>query len=224
MSHRTFFSILGASVLLGACTDSTGPPEEVVLHHLRWAATETPRLFTVTHPFGYEPRDVGPGALGLSSPLEATDVSFWAVRGEKSAIRIGYQDDDDDDATFLTFTVPESSLLRRPDGTPFADGDRVLIGITIDTVEFIIHFEPTDLVFSDTDPAQLQISYAGADEDLNGDGVVDQEDDQIERELLGVWYQKLAADEWTGLGAIHSVDDDSFQVDLLHFSGYAVSW
>jgi hypothetical protein len=152
------------------------------------------------------------------------EATFWAVSGERRRIQIDYAGDDGNQGTFLQFTVRKGSLLEWPDGTPFADGDSVPITVTVDANEFVVRFEPTGLVFSDAEPAILQIWYDGADADLNGDGAVDSKDDRIERDLLGLWYQELPDDPWTSIDAAHSVNNKWFKVDLLHFSGYAVSW
>jgi hypothetical protein len=224
---------LGAAIGLGACVDSTGPPTgpplvdstPALLRLLRWEPTETPRRFTVFPEFGRESLDQ-PSAPALSPALllDANEVSFWAVRGERRGVRINYQDDRKDDGSFLKFTIHKKALLLRPDGTAFADGDSVQVTVAIDTSQFLVQLEPTGLVFSDAHPARLQIWYEGADDDLNGDGSVDDEDSRIERDLLGLWYQEGTGDPWSEISSSQSVADKWFKADLLHFSGYAVSW
>lgn len=228
MSHRMLLTMLGASVMLGACAESTGPPLDEVadraLHHLRWEQTEAPLRFIATWEFGGEGPVLAPGLVSSGVELAQYEATFWAVSGERRGIQIDYAADGGNSGAFLAFTVDKHSLLLRPDGTPFASGDSVAITVTVDSAEFVVRFEPTGLVFSDTKPAVLQIWYDGADDDLNGDGAVDGEDDRIEQDLLGVWYQGQTDDPWTSMGTVHSVNDKWFEVDLLHFSGYAVSW
>jgi hypothetical protein len=94
--------------------------------------------------------------------------------------------------------------------------------VTIDTLHIKVSLEPTGLLFGD--PAELRISYGGADGDLNGDGVVDEADADIETQLLGLWYREGAESAWTRILASQSVADKSFIGALAHFSEYAVSW
>jgi hypothetical protein len=121
-------------------------------------------------------------------------------------------------------TVPALGLEQYPDGRPFTFGDSVLITVQVDTVALVVRFEPTGLQFNAAAPAGLQIWYTAADEDIDGDGDVDAEDVRIENHDLGVWYQELAEDPWHVVPATHSVDSKWFSVELLHFSGYAVSY
>ena len=103
-----------------------------------------------------------------------------------------------------------------------APGDSVLITVTIDTVNIGVSLEPTGLQYGD--PAQLQIWYAGAGGDLNGDGVADSTDAGIEGKLLGMWYREGATSTWTPIPAIHSLSDKSFISELLHFCDFEVSF
>ena len=233
MLRSRLLILLGAGILVGACAESTGPPvdppreesADPALHVLRWKETESPRRFRVTRHPSPEVPQVLPGTVFSSSPSEisVTEVHFWAVRGEERSVEIEYQDASGSD-TFLQLTVPDDGLLRRPDGTQFQDGDSVLISVTIDTVRLMVDLEPSGLVFSSEAPAELQIWYSGADEDLDGDGAVDATDAYIEDALLGVWYRQNVDDPWSGITATRSIEDKQFTAGLLHFTGYAVSY
>ena len=61
-------------------------------------------------------------------PLETTDTSFWAVKGEDRELRIRFQGQSGPGSgkEFFDFKVEEETLLRRPDGTLFASFDRDL--------------------------------------------------------------------------------------------------
>ena len=107
-------------------------------------------------------------------------------------------------------------------GGDLAPGDSVLITLTIDSNDVKVSLEPTGLVFGD--PAELQISYAGAGGDLNGDGVVDEADGDIERQLLGLWYREGADGAWEQIPAARSLADEWFTSALPHFCEYAISW
>jgi hypothetical protein len=85
-----------------------------------------------------------------------------------------------------------------------------------------VDLEPSGLEFDSS--AKLEIWYGGADPDFNGDGVVDREDERIERELLKFWYQDEHGGPWRAMKAKHSTKKKHFKVKLPHFSGYAVSW
>ena len=103
-----------------------------------------------------------------------------------------------------------------------AEGDSVLITLTIDTTKIGVLLEPTGLRFGT--PARLQIWYDGAGGDLNGDGVVDETDSYIESQLLSMWYREGSDGVWEPISADHLIEDKAFIVDLPHFSEYAVSW
>jgi len=85
-----------------------------------------------------------------------------------------------------------------------------------------VSLEPTGLLFGE--PAQLQLSYGGADGDLNGDGVVDGSDAYIESQLLGLWYREGTDSTWEPIPAVQSLADKAFTSLLPHFCEYAVSW
>lgn len=231
MSKRTFLIAMGVGVTLIACTEATGPPFDAqpppgrvvadgALHHLRWKAS--PPEFTI----GLEDVDAGyAAAVGGAPPqLDRYEASFWAARGTTHTLRIDYLSGTGEARPYLTLTIPPNALLTRPDGTPFQVGDGVMITVAIDTLELRVRFAPAGLVFSGDDPAQLQIWYAGADDDLNDDGVVDAQDQYIEQQRLGVWYQAEPGDSWYGMIASQSTADEWLTASLFHFSGYAVSY
>ncbi len=220
--------------LVMACSESTGPPIQAepdlvvadgMLHRVRWKQSEQPRTFTAR---GYpdEERVLTSASQDSGSPptLSTYQISFWAVAGETREIRIDYQDDSGDNQPFLRFTVPEDALKSWPDGREFAETDSVLITVALDTTQFLVRLEPTGLQFDPDEPAVLQIWYAGADRDLDGDGDIDGDDTYIELELLRVWYEESEGQPWYGLDSTQDVSEKSYTVDLLHFSGYAVSW
>jgi hypothetical protein len=120
---------------------------------------------------------------------------------------------------FLILTITDPVALA--DST-FAEGDSVLVTVTIDTTKVGVTLEPTGLQFGD--PAGLQLWYGGAEGDLNGDGVTDEADSYIETDLLGMSYREGTDAEWEPIPAIHLLEEKSFSVRLPHFSEYAVSW
>ncbi len=242
MFTRTLIAVVGAAAILAACTDSTGPPldkpppqdaavPDGALHSLRWNLPVSPTQFVVRAGLWDEGGEfmVDPGVL--MSPvaggpaLDTYQVSFWAVRGKRRSIHINYVSGDEDRAqTFLRLVVGKKSLRRHPDGSRIAKGDSVLITVSIDRSRIRVYFGPTGLTFSRRHPAVLQIWYGGAGGDLNGDGVVDDEDRYIERKLLGLWYQEEPGDPWYAVPAWHNTGQKWFRAWLPHFSGYQISY
>jgi hypothetical protein len=144
-----------------------------------------------------------------------------AVRGEERSVQINYLSSaGGTHAPFLRFVTRDPAYV--PGRGVLAQGDSVLITVTVDPVALKVSFEPTGLQFGD--PAPLQMSYSGAGGDLNGDGVVDAFDADIESRLLGIWYREGPTDPWTPISARWAGEDKSFTSFLEHFSEYAVSW
>ena len=193
-------------------------------HFLRWAGS-FPQQFSAASG-GLPASGAGGLSLNLASgpgglSLDKFTATFWAVRGQPRSAQINYLSATGaTDAPFLQLTISDPTYV--PGLGALAPGDSVLITVTIDTVKIGVSLEPTGLLFGD--PAQLQIWYGGAGGDLNGDGVVDQTDAQIESQLLGLWYREGAASQWTQIPATQSLSDKSFISGLQHFSEYAVSW
>jgi hypothetical protein len=201
-------------------------------HFLRWAGTLPPQ-FSASGAISGQGAGGGLAASGsgglsldmTSGPggisLGQYTATFWAVRGQQRSAQINYLSaTGDTSAPFLRLSIADP--VYAPGQGDLAPGDSVLITMTIDPYDIKVSLEPTGLVFGD--PAQLQMSYAGADGDLNGDGVVDGTDAQIESRLLGLWYREGADSGWTPIPAVQSLPDKSFTSALQHFCEYAVSW
>jgi hypothetical protein len=155
-------------------------------------------------------------------PLEAYRVSFWAFVGESAAVTVKYQPAAGDSVgqPFLRFAIPRNGLLAGMGGGSLKVGDSVSITVTIDSVAFAVDFEPSGLVFATQFPANLSISYANADPDLNGDGVVNGRDKQLEKELA-IWYRGTT---WSKQSSKADTTQLSVSGPLYHFSQYAVAW
>ena len=152
--------------------------------------------------------------------LDRNTATFWAVRGEPRTVQINYLSaTGDTSAPFLRLTITDPVYV--PGIGDLAPGDSVEITVTIDPTTIMVSLEPTGTLFGD--PSQMQISYGGADGDMNGDGVVDGTDATIEQQLLGMWYSEGGA-AWTRIPATQSLADKSFTAALAHFSLYAVSF
>ena len=162
----------------------------------------------------------------LAPPAELSgtfEASFWAVAGEDRVLQIGYEYGGET-YPLLMFEVEEEALYERPDGTRFSDGDSVLIDVSLDLTRLLATFEPSGLRFSNEDPAIFTFWYDAAGGDLNGDGVVDGEDAEIEDALLGLWTQQLDRGSWDPVGAGQATSENLFEASIYHFTNYAVGW
>jgi hypothetical protein len=163
-------------------------------------------------------------ALG-AVPLQAASVSFWAVRGRdrEAVIRYVPAPGEEEGEEFLAFKVPGGSLLRRPDGGPFAAGDSVLITVrVVDPALFLFEFQPSGLRFDPRSPARLEVSYREADRDYDGDGDEDGEDDDFEREL-SFWRQERPGEPWFRISTLRIEDLEEVEADITGFTRYAVA-
>jgi len=153
-------------------------------------------------------------------------ASFWAVKGQNREVLLRFQGDKPGKPGnhFLRFKVPNDALERRPDGTPFQQGDSVQITVRVDPGgRFIFHFSPVGLVFNPDKPGELQIWYDGAHQDLNADGVIDGADAGTELQLR-IFRQEYPGGSWVPIGVIE-LDPATDQIggDIDHFSGFALA-
>ena len=160
------------------------------------------------------------GAPSIANPV----VSFYAKKGEDRSVQMVYHlaAGQKDSTVFIDLRVPARALAYRPDGTPFAAGDSVLITITlVDPTRLIADFEPTGLRFSPDRPAHLKISYAEADSDLNGDGTVNATDRRLTSQLR-IWGQESAGDPWFGLNSVVDQGVHEVEAELGGFTSYSI--
>lgn len=201
--------------LTGACADTTGPPGP---------ARPTWELSSPSRDSDVERHMLRQSAAAPA--LETYEVWFQAARGRRTSVQIDYQTigGSRNAERFLQLDFPADALLRRPDGTPFQDGDGVTITVSVDPTRFLVNLEPSGLVFDPDAPVRLQIWYNRADGDLNRDGRVDAADAATQRDRLGIWYRDSPGTPWSRWAAAHFSSEKRFRTDLVHFSGYAVSW
>jgi hypothetical protein len=160
-----------------------------------------------------------------SPPLINPVVSFYAVRGEDREARVFFSDDQGGEGEeYLRLRVDAPSLLAYPDGTEFVEGDSVLITIrVVDPARLLFELTPTGLQFSAEDPAELKIRYVEADDDLNEDGEVNDEDQDLEQ-TLAIWRQENPGDPFVRLGTLLADDLDEVEAELQGFSRYALAY
>ncbi|UCF18898.1 MAG: hypothetical protein JSU87_13335 [Gemmatimonadota bacterium] len=146
--------------------------------------------------------------------LETMDTSFWAVKGQNRRLEIRYVGfgGDDSGERFLRLEIEEQTLLRRPDGTPFADGDSIEIRVVVDPVLFLGNFEPSGLQFNPNEPAELEYRYAEADADF-----------LVREAEFDLWRQERSGDPWERLGSLQVEDLDEIEVELFGFTRYALA-
>ena len=191
---------LGVSALVLGCDDPTQPVQ-----------TFTPNFLVAA-----------PDAPAIANPV----LSFWAVKGQEYEEFIWYQKRPDraDSTDLVRFRLDQLSLLTRPDGTPIAMGDSILITITVvDAQRMILDMQPSGLRFSSADPAELKISFLEADDDINQDGTVNASDTALVSQLA-IWRRETATAPWVKLSSAVEVELDEVEADLLGFTGYAIAY
>jgi hypothetical protein len=194
----TGITIIALAALAACGGDSTGPRQitkpTTDLHFLRLSAT--------------------------APQLQSTVVSFYAVKGQDREIRVRFKNGED----YLRFRVFANSLLQRPDGSAIANGDSVLITITItDPAKVQAEFQPAGLKFSPANPARLQFEFAEADKDLNGDGTVNGTDTSLIPQI-STWRQEVPGGDWLKVNSLVEIEINEVQADIVGFTGYALAY
>ena len=201
MRSRTVVVATVVTALL-ACSDSSGPD----------SSKPPADLNVVRLPAG-------------SPPLFNAETTFYARRGEDREARIFFQDDvGGAGEEYLRLRVDAPSLQARPDGTPFAEGDSILIAIrVVDPAQMLFELEPTGLTFSPDVPAELKIHYDQTGGDLDDDGDVDVDDDAIER-IMAIWRQESPGDPFVRVGTAVVEELEEAEAELQGFSRYALAY
>jgi hypothetical protein len=201
MRNRFLLLVAPLAALL-ACSDSSGPDD-----------SRPPAELTIV------------GLPDDAPPLYNPEVSFYAVKGEDREARIFFQNDQGGPGEeYLRLRVDAPTLRARSDGSLIADGDSVLITIrVVDPRQMLFEMEPSGLAFSPADPAELKIRYAETRGDLNDDGSVDSEDDDIEN-TMAIWRQETPGDPFVRVGTAVVKDLEEAEADLTGFSRYALAY
>jgi hypothetical protein len=162
------------------------------------------------------------GAPAIANPV----VSFYAKRGETREALMLYhaQPGEADSTVFVRFKVGAKSLSALPDGSPIAQGDSVLITLTLtDPQKLIVDFQPAGLRFNVREPAELRMSYAEADPDLNDDGVVNKQDSSLTRKLR-IWRAEAESDPFAPLASTVVQEAHEVEAQIGGFTRYAVAY
>ena len=205
MCRYRAFALTVAAILVAAtaCSDSTAPGDN----------SRPPENLNVVR------------LASTSPPLFNPEESFFAKKGEDRELRIYFQDlSGGQGEEFLRLRVRDESLLSRPDGTPFAAGDSVLITVrVVDVTRILFEADPSGLTFNPSQPAELKIHYSHADHDFDEDGTIDASDDQIKSQLA-IWRQATLTDPFIRLGSVNVEGLEEINADILGVSRYAIAY
>jgi hypothetical protein len=158
-------------------------------------------------------------------PLLADSVAFYAKRGENRQVSIYFQDNQGGQGQeFLIFKVEGQALLRRPDGTPFQDGDSILISIKASPDSVLFDFQPHGLAFDPNHPASLNIEYGECGDDFNHDGVPSTPQDSLIQQQLAMWKQELLNDPFLKLQSANFEDAEEVEADVVGFTRFAIAY
>lgn len=226
-------SLIGFAALATACNaDRLGAPQSSAS---RAGTPGTPAGIPAAAPTGGAGTSGRSGTSGdptflTASPTAPTIanpvIAFWAKKGVDQTVRMFYHArlGHNDSTTFMLFRVRAKSLVTRPDGTPIANGDSVLITATlIDPVQLKVDFQPSGLRFATSDPAVLKFNFGETVRDLNGDGVVNALDLAIQR-TFRIWRRESLLDPWSPLPSVVVDELNEVDANIGGFTGYAAAY
>jgi len=207
--RSSYRSGLAVAIAIGiwACSDSAGPVDPSSPGDSR-----PPTSLNIVHHSGI-------------APEVDTAVSFYAVRGSGREAALFYRTATGERGEeFVRLKLDQASLLARPDGSPVAEGDSVLITMrVVDPTLLLVEFAPAGLQFSPAHPAELEMRYLEADNDFNEDGLHDSTDNAIER-ALGIWRQETPGQPFVRLSSALTTADRSVRSSITGFTRYALAY
>ncbi len=196
---RTIAPLVTAAAL--ACSESTGPDER--------------------------PEDQLP-VLGIRSdapPLETTDTSFYAKKGEFRSLFVYFTDGAGGRGSeYFRLEVGPDALLARPDGTPIVLGDSVLITVrVVDPARILFDLQPDGLRFNALAPAHMIVHYTEANPDYDDDGDVDANDEALQQSF-SLWQQEEIGGVFTRLTSTVNLGLKGVGADVGGFTRYVISY
>jgi hypothetical protein len=146
------------------------------------------------------------GAPAIANPV----VTFYAKEGENRQAFMYYRSRPGraDSTVFIRFRVSNGSLLARPDGSPFANGDSILITMTL--------IDPLD-------PADIKFNFLETDDDLDDDGVISATDSTY-TSMLAIWKRENASAPWFKQVSILSTELHEIEAEITGFTDYIIAW
>lgn len=160
-----------------------------------------------------------PGAPHLAT----YDTTIVATKGKDTELEIQYVPlpGEDEGEDCLRFRIRAESLHSRPDGRILRNGDTVHIRVrVVDAGYFNFEFQPAGLRFSRSRPAELRVNYEFAHPDYNGDGEVNDDDEDFE---FGWWRQETPGALWEKIGSVRVRDMDEVRAEIAGFTRYALA-
>ena len=158
--------------------------------------------------------------------LTTTIRTLWVKKGVDSEMRLYYRSPTSgaDSTEYLRLVFDRRSLATRPDGSAIADGDSVLVTVTVpDPTKFEVDLQPTGLKFTPGREVDLRWKLGHRDNDLNDDGVVNATDTTLYTQLA-IWRQETIGQPWARLASTLNVEIDEIEVGLTGFSNYIVAY
>ena len=155
-------------------------------------------------------------------PLEQTTVTFWMVRGRQHEVEIRYQADGYN-GKCLRLVIPAEAPLRHADGRPIEPGDSIQVTVrVIDPQLFLFEIEPAGVLLNPAYPARLEIRYRWMAQDANGDGRVDERDEELSNRFR-LWAQDPETERWVTVPATRFSDIQEIHAPITTFTRYALA-
>ena len=225
----TRFRLLATVLVLAACAPDrvVGPTlAPMVPNAARSTSTTSTTTTTTTTTTASDTSPHFVTAASDAPTIANPVVQFWAKKGVDQTATMYYHraSGGRDSIPFFSLRVRAKSLWLRPDGSAIADGDSVLITLTlVDPVRLLVDCQPSGLVFSPNAPARIKMSYAGADDDLNGDGVVNMTDSTLARALM-IWRKETSTSPWLLVPSNNATGAEAIDADIGGFTTYAIAY
>jgi hypothetical protein len=205
LMRRTRLLPFALATTLAACSESGGPDT---------GGIKPPGELTIIQ--------LPAGSPAIWNPVD----SFYAKKGDDRELEIFFTNaaGTGPGEEYLRLRVDAGSLYKRPDGTLFQVGDSILIKVSVvDPQQIYFDFQPSGLTFNPSRPAELKIEYAETSGDLDDDGDVDGDDNAIEQ-VIDLWRQEFAGQDFVKLGAVKIEELDEIEADILGFTRYAIAY
>lgn len=183
---------------------------------------------------GVPPDQLNVLRLPITAPeLCADSVGMWfhkRATGGPEELALTFPDDDEgcgaegEEEDFLRLRLQRNSLSQLPDGTPVEVGDSVFISVKwVGSDSVLFEMMPAGLRFTSNARARLKIEYDKLGGDLDDDGDLDNDDDDIERQL-SIWRQEAPNLPAFKVGSVRLEDDDEIEADLNGFTRFMIAY